>query len=281
MVSISDKFGRASDGTGYVHITTVKTARVAATMTLECYDLSKASTTTPVFFMTYKKVVDPVTEEVTISNQTSWKALVNIATNSFTNMEVAPGYTDIGNEVGDFVELMPTSYWGDELASGIMQQHKADGTHNAVTATSLSTTGNISAGGTLSSTGATSVGGALTVTGDVAVTGSVRATPRLSATTSTTSLTPNIDNYNVYDVTALAAGLAVNAPTGTPRNGDILIFRIKDNGTTRAITWNAAFQNVSGLPNITNTTVSKWHTVGTMYSTAASKWLIVSVTTEA
>lgn len=281
MVSISDKIGKASDGTGYVHITTVKTARVAATMTLECYDLSKASTTTPVFFMTYKKVVDPVTEEVTISNQTSWKALVNIATNTFTDMQVAPGYTDVGNEVGDFVEFMPTSHWGDEFAGAVLQQHNPNGTHAAVTATSLSTTGNISAGGTLASTGNATVGGALTVTGNVAVTGSVRATPRLSATASTATLTPDIDSYNIYDVTALAAGLTINAPTGTPRNGDILIFRIKDNGTTRTITWNAAFQNVSGLADITNTTVSKWHTIGTMYSTAASKWLIVSITTEA
>ena len=129
MVSISDKFGRASDGTGYVHITTVKTARVAAALTLECYDLSKASTTTPVFFMTYKKVVDPVTGDVTISNQTSWKALVNIATNSFTNMEVAPGYTDVGNEVGDFVEFMPTSFWEDSLVDGLLVAHNQDGTH--------------------------------------------------------------------------------------------------------------------------------------------------------
>lgn len=131
MTSISDKFGKASDGVGYVEITTVKTARLAAATTLECFDLSNCNEDTPVYFMTYTKTVDPVTEEVTISNQTGWKALANVSSNTFTNLTLAPGYTDVGNSAGDFVELMPTSQWADDLVDGLLVSLDQDGTLKA------------------------------------------------------------------------------------------------------------------------------------------------------
>src|SRR5688572_20038370 len=104
MTAITDKFGKASIDTGYALATTVKTARTEGETVLACYDLSRFNPDTPVFFVTYKKTTDPVTNVTSVTNQTSWKALVNPDNNTLTNLTLAPGYEDIGNDIGDFVE---------------------------------------------------------------------------------------------------------------------------------------------------------------------------------
>ena len=133
MASITDKFGRPSATDAYAPATTVKNQRTAGATVLECNDLSKFATDTPVYFLTYKKEVDPLTDEVTITNQTGWKGLVNIANHTITNLTVAPGYTDEGNDVDDFVECIPSSYWGNDLVDGLLVSHNPDGTLKADT----------------------------------------------------------------------------------------------------------------------------------------------------
>lgn len=128
---ITDFFGKASIDTNYAIATTVKTTRTAGVTVLEAFDLSKFSDDTPVFFITYKKITDPVTSEVTISDLVSYKALVNTGANTLTNLTVAPGYTDIGNDVGDFVECIPTAYWENSLIDGISVSIDPDGTLKA------------------------------------------------------------------------------------------------------------------------------------------------------
>lgn len=63
---------------------------------------------------------------------------------------------------------------------------------------------------------------------------SFRGTSRVSSTASASSVTPDVSAYDVYEFTSLAAALTINAPTGTPVNGDKLLFRILDNGTVVA-----------------------------------------------
>lgn len=128
MPLIADKFGKASKSTEYASATTVKTARLPGVGVLEAFDLSKFATDTPVFFITYKKTIDPVTNVVTIVSQVSWKALVNDVNNTLTNMTVAPGNTDLGNDVGDFIECIPTSYWETSLIDGLLTSINPDGT---------------------------------------------------------------------------------------------------------------------------------------------------------
>ncbi len=87
-----------------------------------------------------------------------------------------------------------------------------------------------------------------------------------------------IENY--FDVTALAEAAEFAAPTGTPQNHDSLVIRIKDNGTARALTWNAIYRGiVDTLP--TTTTISKTMYIGFMYNTADSKWDMVALAEEA
>lgn len=128
MANISDKFGRAGSDTSYAAPTTVKVARQSGDSVLQCFDLSTFSAKDPVFFTTYKKVVNPQKDnEVTILNQTSWKAVVNPDNNTLTNLTLAPGSTDVGNEVGDFVECGPTDFWNNELIDGLEVSLGGDG----------------------------------------------------------------------------------------------------------------------------------------------------------
>lgn len=108
---------------------------------------------------------------------------------------------------------------------------------------------------------------------------SKRIDPRVSSTTSASSLTPTIASYDQYIYTALAANLTINAPTGTPVNGNKLLFAIKDNGTSRTLTWNAAFA-AAGIAMPTLTTVSKWHYIGFIYNATADKWHCIAATKE-
>ena len=126
-MNITDKFGKASISTNYAVATTVKTARLSGVTVLEAFDLSKFAPDTPVYFVTYKKTTDPVTGVVSVTNQVSYKALVNPDNNTLTNMTLAPGYTDVGNAVGDFIECMPTSFWGNSLVEGISVSLNPDG----------------------------------------------------------------------------------------------------------------------------------------------------------
>jgi len=103
---------------------------------------------------------------------------------------------------------------------------------------------------------------------------------RVSTTTSTATLTPSIASYDQYNLTALATGLTVNAPTGSPTDGDRLVFRILDNGSSQTLTWNAAYRAIGfSLPSAT--TASKLMYVGTIYNANASKWDVVAVVVQA
>jgi hypothetical protein len=83
----------------------------------------------------------------------------------------------------------------------------------------------------------------------------------------------------------LAAGLTINATTGgTPLNGNRLIFRFKDNGTSRALSWTISGSNsfrAVGVTLPTATVINKVTYVGCIYNSAESFWDVVAVTTQA
>ena len=107
-----------------------------------------------------------------------------------------------------------------------------------------------------------------------------RTNPRVTSTASASSLTPDISSADQYNYTALAANLTINAPTGTPVDGNKLMFRFKDNGTSRTLTWNSAFRAI-GVTIPTATTVSKTVYIGAVYNAADSKWDVIAVALEA
>jgi len=126
---------------------------------------------------------------------------------------------------------------------------------------------------------ANSTGGFATING-IATFTNKRFDPRVSSTTSTASITPDISSFDQYAVTAQAATLTINAPTGTPVDGNKLIFRILDNGVAQTLSWNGTY-TVIGVTLPTTTTAGKMTYVGCIYNAANTRWDVIAVTTQA
>ena len=153
------------------------------------------------------------------------------------------------------------------------------------------------AGGTASAYGNTQVSAYLasgtdtagyTTTGNITsanltATGSIsnsRIVTSVVSTASGASLTPNGDTTDQYEVTALAVGATINAPSGTPNDGQRLIIRIDDNGSAQTLGWNAIYR-VVGTTLPTTTVAGKTLYVGCVYNTNKTKWDVVAVSQEA
>ena len=106
------------------------------------------------------------------------------------------------------------------------------------------------------------------------------ATSVVGVTASTASIAPNVDGYGKLYITALAANITFNAPVGTIRSGQSFVIRIKDNGTSRAIGWNAVYRGV-GVTLPTVTVAGKLMYIGMLYNTQDSKWDVISLVREA
>lgn len=107
-----------------------------------------------------------------------------------------------------------------------------------------------------------------------------RITPRVSTVNAPASpQTPNSDNFDQYNFTNIAVALTIAADTGTPTVGQKLIIRLKDNGTARALTWNAIYRAI-GVTLPTTTVVNKTTYVGFIYNATDLKWDAVAATTE-
>ena len=108
-----------------------------------------------------------------------------------------------------------------------------------------------------------------------------RITKRVTTITSNATPTVNTDNCDVVTITALALAItsATSGLTGTPTNFQTLIYRILDDGTGRAITWGAKFED-RGVALPTTTTSSKLLTVGFIYDTVDDIFGCVAVADE-
>ena len=106
-----------------------------------------------------------------------------------------------------------------------------------------------------------------------------RVTKRAKTNTYNPAPTPQTDDFDVIVQTAMTGGVAVGAPSGTPTSGQDLVFKFKDDGTPRAITWDGAFiDGGGGLPSIT--TANKVTHVFFMYDLASLKWMCINTVTQ-
>jgi hypothetical protein len=106
--------------------------------------------------------------------------------------------------------------------------------------------------------------------------------PTVISTASVTSpLAWDSSACDQYALTALANALTINADANTaPADGQKMMFRIKDNGTARALTWttgSAKSFRVIGTTLPTTTVANKTVYVGCIYNAADSRWDAVAV----
>ena len=111
------------------------------------------------------------------------------------------------------------------------------------------------------------------------VTGANIRDPRVQSVVSSATVTATSTN-DLVKITAQAAALALANPTGTFAEGQALIFRIKDNGTARAISFDTNFRAV-GVTLPTTTTISKTTYVGCIYNSTDDKFDVIASLTQA
>ena len=110
---------------------------------------------------------------------------------------------------------------------------------------------------------------------------SKKVVPRVITTTITSTLTPSgsTSGGDLYSYQSLSQDLVIAAPIGTASDGILMRYRFRDNGTPRALTWNAIFRPI-GVTGYTTTTANKIMIIDTIYNSADTKWDIVDVKQE-
>ncbi|RLI82666.1 MAG: hypothetical protein DRP01_09730 [Archaeoglobales archaeon] len=176
------------------------------------------------------------------------------------------------------MELLWTAdNWNDMVDWGVVE-HNQDGTHKSALVTTLKATGAEIDTGTedakIVTPKAIADSSIPTATSTVTFTNK-RITKRVGTSASAATHTINSDDYDMYTVTAQAEAVTFAQPSGTPTQGQTLIIRLKDDGTARAITWNAVFRD--GDTDLPTTTVAgKTMYCGFFYNTTDSKWDLVA-----
>lgn len=110
-----------------------------------------------------------------------------------------------------------------------------------------------------------------------------RIEPRIvtaASYTTDTGVSLTVATADIFQVTAQAGALLFNAPGGTPLAGQKLIIRIKDDGTGRALTYNAIYRAI-GVTLPTTTVANKTHYLGMIYNFTDTKWDVLAVAKEA
>lgn len=108
--------------------------------------------------------------------------------------------------------------------------------------------------------------------------GTVGGVPRIvSSVGGVAAPSINCNATDVYEVTALAQAVTGVTVTGTPVDGQVLKFRWKDSGTSRAITYGASFLASGAAALLTTTVTPKTHMNNFQYDSGRSLWIATFV----
>jgi len=94
--------------------------------------------------------------------------------------------------------------------------------------------------------------------------------------TTASTITPVLGNYIV---TALSSAATVAAPVGSPTQGQLMVLRVKDDGTARALTWDSVYRPI-GVELPASTTVNKVLYIGGKYNVEDAKWDILAASVQ-
>lgn len=197
------------------------------------------------------------------------------------------GGSDQDHAVGAIVQFPADVLQQQALIDFIRVQHNDDGTHKSALVTTLKATGAVVNTGTSDTTIVTPKALAdsdyaktsdITVTADSTTTFSnKRNQKRVYSTTSTATLTPEIDTYDIFRLTAQGGALTIaNHSTSTPANGEMMLFEITDDGTGRAISFGTNYVAYAGVDKPTTTTANKLLTMLFIWVNDLSKWNLLA-----
>ena len=191
-----------------------------------------------------------------------------------TLVRALAGTTQQTHAVGAIIEFGPDIIWAQGLIDFFVTEHTTAGVHTNALVTSLKASGaNINTGTSdvLIVTPKAIVDSAIPSATSTTTFTNKRITKRVTTDTSSATPTPNSDTSDVYTVTALAEAATFGAPSGTPTNGQTLVIRIEDNGTARALNFNAAYR-FGDVAKPTTTVLGKVMYLGFMWNSTDSKW---------
>lgn len=247
----------ASNGSGDPALMHVSADRIVGSTTLAV----DATTNVPAKFIATtgdllaSGFIDPTTKTEFLGHLDSGNLIID----SFE-----PGFTDAGNTEGQVVVIRPATGFANRVAAFI-QNLKNLGTPEAIWAAAINAA-------SLVLSGDLTVGGNATITGNLTIDGTSHVASASVASGST--ITPTAQ---IYNVTALAANATINVPSFSAYDGMSMLLRIKDNGSSRTLSFASGYTNVSGLSTPTATVASKELTIGAIYNSSASKWEIQTV----
>lgn len=138
--------------------------------------------------------------------------------------------------------------------------------------------GTTGATGSSGSPGATGPAGSNGSPGITGPTGPFSNTPTVQSIISSSTVTPT-DSDDMVVITAQAVPLSLANPTGTWAQGKDLLIRIKDDGTSRAISYDTGYRPI-GVSLPTFTTSNKTIYLGIVYNSDSSKWDVIGVSIE-
>jgi hypothetical protein len=105
-----------------------------------------------------------------------------------------------------------------------------------------------------------------------------RIQPRVLSAASSTTFAVNADSYDVAEMTmtGVAGTLAISNPTGTPVNGQKLIYKLQCTNA-QTYNWGTIFQGSTDLALPTACSgSSKWDYYGFIYNSTATKWQLIA-----
>jgi hypothetical protein len=131
----TDKFNKVISGTTRPVATTLSAQKLSGATSFTVVAATGWETTTAVHGIMYR--TDAQGNKVA-GSQIDWKG--DVSGTTVSDVIITAG-TDDTYAIGTTVELAPTAAWGDDIATGILVEHKQTGGHSDVTADTIAVSG--------------------------------------------------------------------------------------------------------------------------------------------